>query len=429
MRDVEATRALLRSVAPLAEGERRTRVLEAIAWPREVEERFFAQRAARLPEVSYAVDRDALRARIADLDAAADRVEGDDPVASWVRANLRSMRDADRLVLAVGTTEFHRVSRELYGSARTRFHGDAERNVDLADHLLERLDVHGWDEAQDEAPEPLGAEDLAAQLRNRLLAELPGMRVEVVVDDRCAAKVLAGMRRVRIRRDARFTPWEADGLWHHEVETHALTAQNGAAQPEVPFLQAGGARATRTQEGLAVFAELHNHCLGVERMQRLARRVKLVDMAEQGADFLDLYRHLLELGLSPRDAYLDAQRVCRGGRVEGGAPFTKDAAYLAGLLEVHAFLSVVVRGGFRDEIELLCCGRITLDDVLPLMELRSMGLLRRPRWIPQWLRRWRTLLPEFAFTSFLDGIALARVRDRYADLIALAEAARPPDGA
>lgn len=424
MRDVAATRALLAAVAPLT-GERPTRLLAAIAWPRSVEERFFARGATTLPEVRYSVDRDALDARVTDLHRAADAIEGDDPVSQWVRVNLRSLADADRLLLAAGTTEFHRISRELYGSARTRFHGDAERNVDLADHLLERLRTHGWDEARDEPAEALSAEDLAAQMRLRLAAEYPGMRVEMVVDDDCAAKVVAGMSRVRIRRDARFTPWEAEGLFHHEVETHALTAQNGAAQRAVPFLRGGGPRTTRTQEGLAVFAELYHHCLGVERMQRLARRVKLVDLAEQGADFLDLYRHLLDEGLSPREAYLDAQRVCRGGRVEGGAPFTKDAAYLAGLLEVQAFLAAVVRGGFRDEVELLCAGRIALDDVLPLMELRSMGILPRPRWVPTWLRRWRTLLPEFAFASFLGELSLSRVQERYGALIATASAARP----
>lgn len=424
MRDRDATLALFRRIAPTLRGERRTRVLQAIAWPRDVEERFFARRTDELPRVTYAIDRDALTARIAELDAAIASVDGDDPVRDWVRANLGSMLDANRLLLATGTAEFHRISRELYGGARSRFFGDAERNVDLAAHLLDRLRVRGWDEAVDEPEAPLSAEDLAAQLRHRLFSELPAMRVEFVIDDDLSAKVLAGARRVRIRRDARFTPWEAEGLWHHEVETHALTAQNGAAQPDVPFLDAGGPRSTRAQEGLAVFAEFHHHCLGVERMERLARRVQLVDMAEQGADFLDLFRHLRSLGSAPREAYLDAQRVCRGGRVEGGAPFTKDVVYLSGLLEVHGFLAAVVRGGFRDEAELLCCGRIALDDVLPLVELRAQGLLQRPRWIPRWLRRWRTLLPEFAFVSFLDTIALDRARERFAALIRRAERPR-----
>jgi uncharacterized protein (TIGR02421 family) len=242
----------------------------------------------------------------------------------------------------------------------------------------------------------------------------------VLVDPEATAKVVAGATRVRVRADATFTPWEADALWHHEVETHALTGQNGAAQPEVGFLRVGGPRSTRTQEGLAVFTELHHHCASIERLQRLANRVLLVDMAEQGASFVDLYRHLVERGATAREAYLDAQRVCRGGLVTGGAPFTKDTVYLAGLLDVQAFLSAVVREGFRDEMELLSCGRIALEDLTALVHLRRRGILQRPRFIPAWLRRWRTLVPEFAFLSFLDTVALGRVQVRYEELIAAA---------
>ncbi|HWL89242.1 MAG TPA: tyrosine/phenylalanine carboxypeptidase domain-containing protein, partial [Polyangiaceae bacterium] len=120
-------------------------------------------------------------------------------------------------------------------------------------------------------------------------------------------------------------------------------------------------------------------------------------------------------------------RVCRGGMPEGGAPFTKDACYLAGLLHVHAFLAAFVRGGFRDETELLFSGRISLDDVAALAELRSMGLLSRPLHRPRWLARWNTLLPYFAFNSFMEAIDLGSVEARYGKVIAHAEKAAPPD--
>ncbi len=428
MSEAERYRALLEKVRPAVEAssDRRTRVLDAIAWPREVEDRFFAQGASALPEVTYDVDRDVMQSRVLELQGVIATIDGDDPVAAWARSNVGSTIDACRLVLAMGTTEFYRISREIYGGARTRFHGTGERNIDLAEHLLDRLRVHGWDEARDAEPEELTDEDLAADLRARLARRFPSMKVEVSVDDDLTAKVIAGMSRVRIRRGATFLPWEAEGLWYHEVSTHALTAQNGALQPEVPFLRAGGPRTTRTQEGLAVFSELFHHTLATPRMERLAQRVKLVDMAESGADFLDLYRHLVAQGSDARDAYLDAQRICRGGRVEGGAPFTKDASYLAGLLDVQAFLSVVVRGGFRDELELLACGRIDLDDMHALALLRRAGVLRRPRYIPTWLKRWSTLVPEFAFRSFLTDLSLDPLREHYRSLIEFAASHLPP---
>jgi len=414
----ETIRERLAWVDGLAKSDVKVRVLEAIGWPREVEERFFEGGASSLPEVTYEVDRDALRDRVKELDRAEKSIEGDDPITEWLRSSVASMRDASRLVLALGTAEFSRLSKELYGGPRTRFHGGNERNIDLAHHVIERLRPHGRDEAADEGEaETLDAEGLASSLRARLAREYPSMAIAVLVDPGATAKVVAGASRVRVRADATFSPWEADALWHHEVETHSLSGQNGAAQPALGFLRTGGPRSTRTQEGLAVFSELHHHCASIERLQRLANRVLLVDMAEQGASFLDLYRHLVMRGAPEREAYLDAQRVCRGGLVTGGAPFTKDTVYLAGLLDVQAFLSAVVREGFRDEMELLVCGRLALEDLTALVHLRRRGILQRPRYIPAWLRRWRTLVPEFAFLSFLDSIALQRVQSQYEALI------------
>lgn len=425
--NAEAARALLATVnAALGAIETKRNLLDHIAWPRDVEDRFFAAGASALPEVEYVVDRDAMNAENAELARLAIGIEGDEPIAVWLRAAITSAIDRNRLLLAAGTKEFGRVSLEIYGGARTSFFGLGRRNVDLADHLLERLRLHGWDKATDRDEVPLTAGQFAADLQARIDRHRPRADVTVVIDPLCTAKAIAGMSRVRIRADATFLAWEADGLFCHEVETHAFTALNGAAQPVAPFLRAGGPRTTPTQEGLAVFSELYNRALAVPRIERLATRVKLVEMAEDGASFLDLYRHLLGRGSAPHDAFLDAARICRGGLCEGGAPFTKDACYVAGLVHVYAFLSAFVRGGFRDEVELLVCGRIALDDVAALVELRAMGLLERPKHRPRWLQRWTTLLPYFAFTSFMDSVDLAPVERHYERVIGLADAARAP---
>ncbi len=404
-------------------------LLEDIAWSRDVEERFFAAKCGQLPEPEYAIDHDALEDESARLERLARSIEGDEPIPTYLRSAVRSAVDRNRLLTSVGTKAFGDVSREIYGGARTASWGDPDgahcpRNVDLADHLLERLRVHGWDEARDKRTRKQSATQLAAVLEERIRAHRPKIDVDVILDERCTSKAIAGMKRVRIRPDATFESWEAEGLFVHEVETHAFTAQNGASQLLAPFLKSGGPRTTPTQEGLAVFAELHHRSLATPRLERLAVRVKLVEMAEDGASFLDLFRWLTERGSSPRDAYLDVVRICRGGLVEGGAPFTKDACYLAGLLHVYAFLSTFVRAGFRDEVEMLVAGRIALDDVIALAQLRNMGLLARPKHRPSWLERWSTLLPYFAFTSFMDEVALRPVEAHYQQLIALAGSVR-----
>lgn len=424
MKADDAGEQLSRVSAALTSLKSKGNLLDDIAWSRDVEEEFFASKCKKLPAPKYNVDRDALNDESARLRTLAESIEGDEPIPRFLRSAVLSAVDRNRMLLALGTKGFGAISREIYGGARTKF-WDGPTNLDLANHLLDRLKVIGWDEAKDRAPKKVTAEELAADIGERIARHRPKIDVDVVLDERCTSKAIAGMTRVRVRPDAMFEPWEAEGLYVHEVETHAFTAQNGAAQELAPFLKAGGPRTTPTQEGLAVFAELHHHALATSRLERLAVRVKMVEMAEDGASFLDLHRYLVDRGAPARDAYLDAVRICRGGLVEGGAPFTKDACYLAGLLQVYAFLAVFVRAGFRDEMEMLVAGRIALDDIAALVELRAHGLLSRPKHRPAWLASWGTLLPYFAFASFMESVGLRKVEKHYEELIDLAKAAQP----
>ncbi len=421
-RDAGMIQREIERIAPVLDRvARKTTLLNAIAWPLEVEERFFADKGRNPPEVRYEIDRAAAEERIRVLEELESSVEGDPDIAAWLERTIHSFIDGNRLLLATGTSEFHRISLELYGGARTASWESGANNLALAEHILNRLEGHYHDEAQDEAALPLSDEVFARAIEQRLDAREPRMSIEVQIAPRLTAKIQAGRTRVRIRKGATFQPWELDNLWSHEVETHALCAQNGALQPHAAFLGAGGPRSTRTQEGLATFAELYDHDLGVGRMVQLAQRVKLVAMAEDGAGFLELYRFGLERGLSERDAYFDAQRVCRGGLVSGGAPFTKDVVYLSGLLEIYAFLATVVRAGSRDEAEMLVAGRTCLDDMPALVRLRHMGLLSRPTYRPSWLTNWRGLLPYFAFTSFLGALDLSAVERKWRRVIELIE--------
>ncbi|MCC6809045.1 MAG: DUF1704 domain-containing protein [Deltaproteobacteria bacterium] len=418
------TRALIERASPiLREAAKKTSLLGAIAWPVEVEERFFAAKAARLPDPKYEIDRATIEARLETLRELERSIAVNDEITGWLARTTHSFIDGNRLLLALGTREFHLISKELYGGASTASWEEGTKNIVLAEHILSRLEAQGWDETTDVQGDPWSDERFAEALRKRVSERVPRMEIEVIVDARCTAKIQAGRTRVRIRKGAEFYPWELDNLWSHEVETHSLCAQNGIVQPLAPFLSAGGPRSTRTQEGLATFAELYDHDLGINRMRQLAHRVKLVAMAESGADFLELYRYALDRGSTEREAYLDAQRVCRGGLVGGGAPFTKDVCYLAGLLDVYTFLAYVVRAGNRDEAEMLVCGRVALEDMPALVELRHLHLLERPRYLPAWLANWRGLLPYFAFTSFVGSLDLGPVESKFARVLELARRA------
>ncbi len=386
--------------------------LDGLGWHRSVERAFFATKATRLPEPSYSVDRDAANARLAALDELDKELTGDDALVRLLRLRAESHRLGARMLLAVGTKPFGKLSREAYGGAATTWFDKDTSNLDFASHLERRLGSgNGHDD--DDAPTPLDAKALGAYVTERLSAVKNAPRVEIHIDEELSAKALAGKTRLRIREDATFDPEEARSLYLHEVETHVFTAQNGEAQPHLGFLDSGGPRSTRTQEGLAVFSELYAQALSLPRLRRLVERVRLVAMAEDGGSFLDLYRYLVEKGVDPHPAFLDVARICRGGLVEGGAPFTKDAVYLAGLSEVYDFLRLAVTCEGREIVEVLASGRLSLDEMEPLVALREEGWLVPPVYEPRWLRRWGDLLAHFSFSSFLAEIDLDFIARQY----------------
>jgi uncharacterized protein (TIGR02421 family) len=405
--------AIRRAAKLFEHSSKHTRLLDAIQWPREVEHVFLEKRCRELPVVEYAIDRERARQLAIELDELAMTLDVQDPVQHWLARCARSYADGNRLMLDIGTKRFHERSVDVFGGPKSHFDHDTT-NLDLALHLEKRLEGERA-RRSDHDETRLSDREFAAELETR--AKGIGLEIEAVVDDDLCAKVLAGTTRVRVRSGATFRPRDVEGLFVHEVETHALTAQNGAAQTELSFLKNGGPRTTRTQEGLAVFAELHSHALTIERMKRIVARVKLVSMAEEGADFLELHKELMERGGTERDAYFDAQRICRGGLVTGGAPFTKDACYLAGLMDVFNFLQVATRGGARDAVELLACGRVAIEDLAPLLQLKKLGVLEPAKHTPRWLQAWDGLLPYFAFASFLKEIDLAEVEKKHAAIL------------
>jgi hypothetical protein len=64
--------------------------------------------------------------------------------------------------------------------------------------------------------------------------------------------------------------------------------------------------------------------------------------------------------------------------------------------------------------EVLVSGRLALDDLADLVELRREGWVERPLHLPRWLENWDGLVAYFAFTSFLNEIDLPPLEKRFA---------------
>ena len=269
-----------------------------------------------------------------------------------------------------------------------------------------------------EPPESLTAHELKA----RLDVELPDVfgtqapRVEVTLQ--VSAKAAAGRDYIKLREDAAFSDLDVIQLLQHEAYIHIATSQNGLRQTHFPILAESHPGNARNQEGLAVFAEFISGALDPRRFRRLADRAIAIDMAQQGADFIQLFNFFRERNSADRpiEAFESARRVVRGGLTSGGAPFTKDSIYLGGLLEVHNYLRAAVRAGDAGLIRLLFVGKMDLGDLDAMQQLQSAGLLQAPALLPPWAGDLRYLLSYLAYSTFLNEISLRDVSSRYEHL-------------
>src|SRR5690606_1987122 len=119
----------------------------------------------------------------------------------------------------------------------------------------------------------------------------------------------------------------------HEGWVHVATTLNGANQPVCTFLSKGPPSSTVTQEGLAILVELLAFASHPTRLQRVTNRIRAVELAERGADFLEVFELFREQGLGEQESYSNTTRVFRGSTPRGG-PFTKDISYSKGFILV-----------------------------------------------------------------------------------------------
>jgi uncharacterized protein (TIGR02421 family) len=254
------------------------------------------------------------------------------------------------------------------------------------------------------------AEDFAQRLQQRIDEFFVEDKVEVVIDPTLPSKAIAGSDRVRLREGALFTELDLDQLLVHEAHIHAATMHNGKRQKNLRLLSLGAPRTTRTQEGIAVLAELITLSLDVVRLRRVALRIKAIAMALDGADFIEVFKSFLEAGQSEEESYQSTVRCFRGGDVRGKVAFTKDTVYLKGMMEVYAFLATCIHENRPELVNWLFAGRLTLGDVIELAPYFETGYLDSPFYMPHWANDLRTLASAFACNAFFTRMNMSDVK-------------------
>src|SRR3546814_6275871 len=108
------------------------------------------------------------------------------------------------------------------------------------------------------------------------------------------ADASAGADYIKIRSDAMFNERDVRALEVHEGLVHVGTTLNGQNQPICTFLAKGPPSSTVTQEGLAILMEVIAFASYPTRLRKLTNRTRAIHMAEEGADFLDVFAFFRE---------------------------------------------------------------------------------------------------------------------------------------
>ncbi len=385
------------------------RILRAIDWAPEVKESFLAGGSRELPQVTYPSFDPTPSIEL--VREARRQIVPFTTIDMWLERHAQSIELGARMLAAVGTPSFFEFGRQLYGEPTAPLRYVPITPLELANSVLETISQLAQIEISTAPPAYHTAEEVAVDLERAVRAHFGDQAPAIELVDRLSANCLATSRAIKVRRSARFTDRDFTQLLNHEAFIHVATSLNGKAQTDLPLLAAGHPGTTRTQEGLAVFAEVISGSIELDRLRRLADRVLAIQMAIEGADFLEVNGFFLERTGDPDQAFESTRRVFRGGVVTGGAPFCKDLVYLLGLLQVNNIIRAAFAAGRADCLSLLFCGKLDTFDIPALCELYAMGLCRAPRFLPPWISDPRYLLAILTFSVFINRMNLETLTD------------------
>ncbi len=396
--------------ARMAAAVRGIRLLETLSWPASAQETFLAAwkiGRIHLPKIDYPVaDHTAIRG---ELETVAKGADSDHPLGQYLLQTADSWRIATRLLDAAGTHKVTAYSTRLYGRPVEMLPGDGPTNFEAAQHFVHLADDMDQELRAIEPDAVIAAETVRDELQRDVDAFFVDHRVRVELDPGLIAKAAASPSRIRVRTNTGFSEYDRNQLLVHEAFVHTLTGINGREQPHLKSMARGAPRTTATQEGLATFAELISGSMDIERMKRISLRIVAIDMAINGADFVQVFRFFLDAGQTPEDSFASTQRVFRGAPTGGGAAFTKDTVYLHGLLSVHTFFRWCLRHRRLAVARQLFAGKLALEDVFALQPMFDSGAIAPPHYIPPWMQRANGLAGMLAFSLFANKIRLDRV--------------------
>ncbi|MCD6045185.1 MAG: uncharacterized protein K0R48_348 [Gammaproteobacteria bacterium] len=403
------------------------RILNAIKWDDHIKEDFLNHKGKKLPAVTkdyYAnlplnFEARDLRDNLIGLEHQIHKKLGQfNPIGMIMTRMCQEYRTTIDMLVHRGQHQFTELSQELYGSVSDVFYVNGPSLKDLADNLSLTLKQLGQSWAGDKDDKRYTSKEAVQILSHRLGRYFtdPHEKITVKSDDGIVADAAAGAEVLKLRKDALFSERDLKILEVHEGWVHVGTTLNGKNQPYCTFLSKGTPSTTLFQEGLAILIEMFSFVSSPQRIQRLIDRIHAVHMAENGANFIEVFHFYLGKDPDMENAYRHTVRIFRGSLPNLG-PFTKDIVYSKGFVLIFNYIRLAIAEGKLDQIPLLFLGKVHLEDLRVYANLIEEGTIVAPKYLPVYFKDIAALSSWMAYSLFLSTLSLEPLFHDYRSIL------------
>lgn len=410
----------------IVEAQSPIRILDAVKWDNSIKAEFFQHKFRKLPSVDkeyykkiplgfdpakkidefYHIEHE-IKRRLGKFSAASELMQ----------QRCKEYRDVVHMLEMRGQREFTNIAQDLYGSSDDAFYAGAPTLRDLSTVVSEALG-NIKNQTLDKRDEPIYTAQESVEILNKKLSRYFGEHdtVHVKVSDDIVADAAAGADTIKLRGDLKFSERVLQLYEVHEGWVHLGTTINGLRQPVCTFLSKGPPSCTVIQEGLAMLTEIFTFSSYPARVRRITNRIISINMAENGANFIEVFHFFREQGISDEESYQNTVRVFRGSTPNQG-PFTKDLAYSKGFILIYNYLRLVIQRGYLSHIPLLFLGKISLRNIRLLAELVEQNLVIPPKYVPPQFSDKAGLSSWMSYSLFLNRLDLEKLAKDYQDIL------------
>jgi uncharacterized protein (TIGR02421 family) len=399
------------------------RILDAIKWDEEVKQDFFKNKFQKLPPVNKEYyDKHPLpydsNDKIGEFRTIVRETKNRLGEYSNISALIESRCDdyckAIQMLSARGTPLFSYLAMELYGSPDDAFYPKGPRLSEIGSLLADTLQVLDKELQTDADEKRYSAVEAMTILQGRLSQYFSNHnQMMVKLSDNIVADAAAGADTIRMNQNVRFSDRDLRYLEVHEGWVHLGTTLNGAEQPLCTFLGKGSPSSSVTQEGLAIINEIFTFSSYPKRLLKVTNRVATLELARKGADFIEVFRFLMDQGFNEHESYTSAMRAFRGSLPADTGPFTKDLSYAKGFVLIYNYIRLAVKQGLVKNIPIFFVGKTLIEEIQILTELMEEGIITKPMYLPPNFCDLAALSCWMSLSLFLNKFDLDAVAKHY----------------